>query len=45
MADRSVRRLIVDADDLGYTAGINRGSVETHEHEELGIESIAWAEL
>jgi predicted glycoside hydrolase/deacetylase ChbG (UPF0249 family) len=26
-----VRRLIVNADDLGYTAGINRGILEAHE--------------
>jgi len=26
-----VKRLIVNADDLGYTAGINRGIVEAHE--------------
>src|SRR5687768_2112615 len=25
------RRLIVNADDLGYTAGINRGILEAHE--------------
>jgi predicted glycoside hydrolase/deacetylase ChbG (UPF0249 family) len=27
-----VKRLIVNADDLGYTAGINRGILEAHEH-------------
>jgi len=27
-----VRRLIVNADDLGFTAGVNRGIVEAHAH-------------
>jgi chitin disaccharide deacetylase len=26
-----MKRLIVNADDLGYTAGVNRGIVEAHE--------------
>ena len=27
-----MRRLIINADDFGFTAGVNRGIVEAHEH-------------
>src|SRR5246127_3197377 len=29
---RSVRRLIINADDFGYTSGVNRAIVEAHTH-------------